>query len=335
MQIPPRFRPSALASSMTPSASGIRLVLPLLAALLLAFTALAADAQDYTSIVVFGDSLSDTGNDAHLSFEKYGVAIPGPAANYALGRFTDGRYTLPAARDYFGIWVQQLAAMFPAHPLVVDSLDGGTDYAYGAATSGQGTTVLTFTGTTLSVTVDNVGLQITDYLATHPKISDKTLFIVWGGAEDLLHATSVDQVFNAAINQLGNVQRLIDAGATQILVPNLPPLGLTPLLNGSPAEADLANAEAGLFNDVLALGLSILPDFSFGRRPHIYQLDTFSLLNQVVASPATYLLTNVTGMSQRDAAVDPDTWLFWDDLHPTTRGHNLLALAADRLLTEH
>ncbi len=33
-------------------------------------------------------------------------------------------------------------------------------------------------------------------------------------------------------------------------------------------------------------------------------------------------------------AVDPDTYLFWDDLHPTTHGHNILATAADKLLTQ-
>ncbi|MGB9078332.1 MAG: hypothetical protein WCC26_15955, partial [Terracidiphilus sp.] len=30
----------------------------------------------------------------------------------------------------------------------------------------------------------------------------------------------------------------------------------------------------------------------------------------------------------------PDTYLFWDDLHPTTRGHNILAIAAGKLLTQ-
>ena len=32
--------------------------------------------------------------------------------------------------------------------------------------------------------------------------------------------------------------------------------------------------------------------------------------------------------SSQGMAVDPDTFLFWDDLHPTTRGHNILAQTA-------
>src|ERR1700677_1050030 len=96
-------------------------------------------ARDYTSIVVFGDSLSDTGNVAHLTVAKYGVQVPGPDADYTAGRFTDGADTLPPAEKYFGVWVEQLAASFPSKPAVKDSLDGGTNYAYGFATTGDGT----------------------------------------------------------------------------------------------------------------------------------------------------------------------------------------------------
>lgn len=322
---------STQATACKPAFRGRRGIVSFTTVLLFASSAMIVHAQDYTSIVVFGDSLSDTGNVAHLTESDYGVRIPGIATDYADGRFTDGRYTTPAARDYFGVWVEQLAAMLPAKPPVVDSLDGGTDYAYGFATTGQGTGVLTLGP--LSVNVDNIGLQITDYLATHPKITKKTLFIVWGGAIDILHATSPDQVFDAGINQSLNIQRLVDAGATQFLVVNVPPLGLTPDLSGMPTQAAAATEATVLYNDVLATGLAIIRDFNIGRQLKIYQLDSFSLLEQLVASPSAYGLTNVTGMSQGNAAVDPDTWLFWDDLHPTTRGHNLLAITADRLLT--
>src|SRR3974390_337388 len=36
-----------------------------------------AQAHEYSTIVVFGDSLSDTGNELHLSLDKYGVPVPG------------------------------------------------------------------------------------------------------------------------------------------------------------------------------------------------------------------------------------------------------------------
>jgi phospholipase/lecithinase/hemolysin len=289
-------------------------------------------APDYKSIVVFGDSLSDTGNVAHLTQAKYGVQIPGPAADYTAGRFTDGADTLPPAQNYFGVWVEQLAATFPSKPRVTDSLDGGTDYAYGFATTGEGTGVFTFgPSNALSVNVDNVGQQITDYLATHPKIDDKTLFVLWGGAIDVLYATSDDDVINAGINQTLNIQRLIDAGATQFIIPNLPPLGLVPRLNGSPATSVPATEASVLYNDVLSSGVALLRLLDRERRLDLAQLDVFALFDQIVASPSTFSLANIT-MSSQGVPVDPDTYLFWDDLHPTTHGHNILALTADRVL---
>jgi phospholipase/lecithinase/hemolysin len=300
-----------------------------LLALLLTFTAVLAHAQNYTSIVVFGDSLSDTGNVADLTQAKYGVRIPGPYADYTDGRFTDGDDTIPAAQKYFGVWIEQLAAMLPAKPIISNSLNGGTDYAYGFATTGNGTGLFTFgPSDSLSVNVNNIGQQITDYLATRPVISDRTLFVIWGGAIDVLYATSADDVIEAGINQAINVQRLIDAGATRFIIPNLPPLGLVPRLNGSPTTSIPGTQASVLYNQVLAAGLDIVRDFNFGRHLRFVRLDVFSLFNQIVASPSKYALADVTTSSQGIYTLDPDTYLFWDDLHPTTRGHNILAQTA-------
>ena len=292
-------------------------------------------APDYTAIVVFGDSLSDTGNVADLTEAKYGVRIPGPDADYTDGRFTDGADTLPPAENHFGVWIEQLAATFPSRPAVKASLDGGTNYAYGFAFTGRGTSVFSFgTDDSLSVTINNIGQQITDYLATHPKINDKTLFVVWGGANDLLNATSEDDVIDAGINQTLNIQRLIDAGATQFIVPNLPPLGLVPRLSGSPATSVPATAASKLYDEVLGGGIALLRDFNFGRRLNLSQLDVFDLFDEIVATPSKYSLVNVTASSQ-GMAVDPDTFLFWDDLHPTTRGHNILAVTAAKVIAQN
>lgn len=301
-----------------------------------AFVATTAYAQtrDYTRIVVFGDSLSDTGNVAHLSEAKYGLRIPGPVADYTDGRLTDGYDTIPAAQKYFGMWVEQLAAAIPSRPEVKNSLDGGTDYAYAFAFTGNGTTELTFgESDSLSVNVNNMGQQITDYLAKHPKINNSTLFVIWGGANDLINAKSPSDIVNAATQETLDIQRLIEAGATQFLVLNLPPLGLTPRLNGSPEASAAGNGAAALFNSWLGTGLSVLHDFYPGRHVRIFQVDVFSLFMQIAAAPTAYSFTNITSTSQGNYLVDPDTYLFWDDIHPTTRGHNLLAEAAIKALS--
>ncbi len=313
--------------------SHLRILLAVAMLAALSCASLLAQVKDYSTIVVFGDSLSDTGNVAHLTQTQYGIRIPGPMVNYTDGRFTDGPDTAPSAVNYFGNWVQQFAASLPSHPEVTDSLDGGTNYAYGFATTGNGTSTLAFgTSNLFPVQVDNMGQQITDYLATHPKIDNRTLFIVWGGAIDVLYATSANDVTNAAFNEVLNIQRLISAGATQFLVVNLPPLGLTPRLNGNPTASLTASAGSLLFNTYLVTGVSVLKDLYWYRRLKVYQLNTFSLLNSIVARPSAYSLTNVKASAQGQP-VDPDMYLFWDDLHPTTRGHNILAGSATGLLT--
>jgi phospholipase/lecithinase/hemolysin len=315
-------------------------VLNLLSALLFLLTPLLIQAQetkhkpDYKTVVIFGDSLSDTGNVAHLTEDKYGVRVPGPIADYTDGRFTDGADTLPAANKYFGVWVEQLAASFPSKPAIKDSLDGGTDYAYGFAKTGSGTGVFTFgSSDELYVDVDNIGEQITTYLKTHPKIDDKTLFVIWGGANDVLDATSEDDVINAGFNQTWNIQRLIDAGATQFIVPNLPPLGLVPRLNGSPTTSIPATEASALYNQVLDDGLDLLRDLNSHKHVNLAALDVFTLFDDIVASPSKYSLADVAASSQ-GTAVDPDTYLFWDGLHPTTHGHNILAVTADAVLAK-
>ena len=70
-------------------------------------------------VIVFGDSLSDTGN----VFDVFGI----PAAPNFQGRFSNGP-----------VWVEGLAAGLGA-PAPMPSRNGGTNYAYGGAETGFGT----------------------------------------------------------------------------------------------------------------------------------------------------------------------------------------------------
>jgi phospholipase/lecithinase/hemolysin len=291
-------------------------------------------AQAYTTIVVFGDSLSDTGNFAHLSNSAYGAVIPGPIADYTAGRFTDGTDTNPAAHNFTGVWVEQLAASLTANPAIKDSLDGGLNYAVGSATTASGTTVVQYgPSNSLTVTVPNVAQQIATYLATKPTITSKTLFVVWCGANDLINATSAAQIVAAANNDVANIQTLIAAGATDILIPNLPPLGAVPRFNTIPAASAQATGAVEGYNQALAYGLSQLPAANTGKTLHLFTVDAFSLFNSILPSPAVFGLVDVTHSSQT-LAVNPDTYTFWDDLHPTTAVHHLIATTAHNALTE-
>ena len=287
-------------------------------------------AQTYTSVLVFGDSLSDTGNVAHLTQSQYTVRIPSPAFGYTDGRFTDGKDTLPAATLYTGVWIEQLAATFPAKPAVTNSLDGGTNYAYGFAFTGTGTSPLNLT-TGITVNVDNIGQQVTDYLTANPTIPANTLVVVWGGANDVINATSAADITTAVTSELTAIQRLVTAGATDLLIANLPPLGAIPRFNMT-ANSATFTAASQAFNTGLATGLAALPAANPGKTLNLKPFDVFTLFNSVIASPSTNGLINVTDKSQTDVTINPDRYFFWDDLHPTTTVHHLLAVAAAALV---
>lgn len=328
------------------SGSHVRRLLHVFPVLLVLVAAFAAQAQQYTKIVIFGDSLSDTGNDKTLFLATYGFPFPSPyflnaedtlvyTGLYTDGHFTDGKDTYPPAGLHTGVWVEQLAAALPKNPAVMPSLRGGTNYAYGYGNTLSGTTLFNVTGTPFTIVVDNVGQQIDDYLATNPTIDNHTLFIVWGGANNLTEAVGDPNapalIVDGAIAQIDNIQRLINAGATQFLVPNLPNLGSVPRFNTSPTESVAFNDASVLYNAALDSGVSLLPLLNFGRHVTIYKFDVYSLLKKIVAQPANYGLMNATNSSQ-SMAVDPDYYLFWDDLHPTTTGHNLLGQTALKLI---
>ena len=115
-------------------------------------------------------------------------------------------------------------------------------------------------------------------------------------------------------------------------MPNLPPLGLIPRLNGNAAASAAATAASAYYNIVLSNGIQSLRNSYTGKRLQIVQVDIFGLFNQIVATPSNFSLANVTDSSQGVSSLDPDTYLFWDDLHPSTHGHYIVAFNAAAML---
>src|SRR5437867_3154327 len=186
-------------------------------------------------LVVFGDSLSDTGN---VLTRTAGVYPDGGlfGGNYDPGRFTDGLSTTPATkRPYTGVWHEQLARRLGI-PVATPSelFDGarGNNWAFGGATTGDGTQVIR------GVTIDNIGKQVRDFIgSTGPDVPTNALFAVWGGGNDLINAAAAggataDGILSAEQQAVGNItteiKLLADSGATNFLWPDLPPLDKIP-----------------------------------------------------------------------------------------------------------
>ena len=287
---------------------------------------LAQATVNFSSVVIFGDSLSDTG-DFYTTASKLGAPYPGPTFNYTAGRFTDGADTTPAARAYFGVWHEQLSQMLPGVPVTASFLaSNGGNHAFGDATTANSTTAIPVGPATL--TVRNMGQQVTDYLAV-AKPTSTQLFIVFGGSNDLLQNNVLFAPATVASNVVTILQRLVTAGAVNFLVPNIPLLDV-------PGTA-LGNASVQ-YKLTLATQLATLQaTYAASGTPfHLVQLDLLTAQATALANPAAFNLpiTNLTSAAQTaGASVNPDTYLLWDGLHPTTAGHNLIAQAACSALT--
>jgi len=255
-----------------------------------------AQAPAFTQVIVFGDSLSDDGNIAHRVRDTFGFSYPSSNFNYSDYRFTDDTNTSPAANLYRFTWHEQLEKTFLGLAYAKNSLDGGTDYAFGGATTKGGTqdrTVINnpfpFSGGDFTITIDNMGKQINDYLASHATDA-KALYILWGGGNDLFDDDSAQSVIDTA-NRVGAlIVRLANAGARNFLVPNVPPLGAVPNSFGDPtrvAALDLASANyRNQLNSVVASTISGL--HATGITIQVYTFDVWLGVIRVLGQPRRY-----------------------------------------------
>jgi outer membrane lipase/esterase len=130
------------------------------------------------------------------------------------------------------------------------------------------------------------------------------------------------------------VHDLYADGARNILVANLPDLGLTPRFYNTSGQP-LATGAAVQFNTELATDLSTQLASSPGLK--IYNLNLFNLIESALATPGTYGLTDVhdqayTGdnnfAGNGSTVSNASSYLFYDSIHPTATGHSLIAAAA-------
>ena len=299
-----------------------------LMALLPAPSALAGSPNQF---IVFGDSLSDPGNAFVILRE---VTVPPfqsfvPSAPYARGalHFSNGP-----------TWVEQLSLIDQAIPSAGPALlipRVLSNYAVGGARARlPGPFDLT----------GQINRFLTDFGGKGPTAA---LYVVWIGGDDLrdaVEALAVDQsgATSVAILQqaLGAIQNALltlhGVGANNFLVLNAPDIGLTPeaLLQGPPVPY-----YATTFSYQFNVGLKqVLDGLQAALGVSIARLDVFALLHEVVAAPSRFGLTNVSAPCIALNTIvhafcsKPNDFLFWDGIHPTVAGHNIVAERASAAL---
>jgi len=267
-----------------------------------------AQAQTFSQVVAFGDSLSDVGN---VSDATLGIA---PGGDYFSGRYSNGP-----------LWVDWVANNQNV-TIPLPSRMGGKNYAHAGVITGGGNT-----NYYIFFNFPNVGTQINSYLGNNTA-SPTALYTVWGGGNDLMDNLSINT--QVVVNNLvSHVTALNDAGARFVVVPNLPPLGEIPKYRNT-SNRNAYDQLSATFNLQLKNAMTSLDS----QLPiKIYQLDVAQMFTDVLGNPAPYGLTNITSpaLSNGNVAPNQDEYLFWDDVHPTRIGHAQLGLRATDLLATH
>ena len=271
----------------------------------------------FSTTVVFGASLDDTGNSCNLSPS---ACLPPP---YATGRVSNGP-----------LWVELVAQKLGAS--VIASRTGGTNYAYSGARTG------TIAGTTQAV--PNMVQQVDSYLATAPTAyRAQALFIVNAATvgndiiDALVQGRSNPQApatsgAGAVANVAAMVGKLYAGGARNILIANSTDIGGTPLVRAQGAFASAtATALSTQFNSALAAQLPALKTASAGL--NLFLLDLGALTAEVFAAPARFNLTNITApclvtSPAISVCSAPDSYFFWDGFHPTAATGRIISQRA-------
>ena len=238
----------------------------------------AVNAQNFSGLVVFGDSNSDNGRSKYLPITKTGVVSASSAGN--------GSYTTNPGQ----VWTDQLGNKFGFLVKPSTAPGGGTNYAAG--------------GAQVSYTLPNSNIwsatsQVGAYLAsTGGRADPNALYIVWVGGNDLRTKASgpvgniISPQNNTKLDVLANqtvslVTGLSDAGAKYILVPNIRGVNTTesvaasgyPYTPGSASSKEYYSQQ--VWNGISAQGIKFIP------------ADANILYNHVVLHPERYGFVNV------------------------------------------
>lgn len=272
----------------------------------------------YSKMYVFGDSLSDSGNIYNSSPQQF-------PTYYFNGRFSNRLNWVDYLAQDLGLtpttFITQQGTPLPFPQIPTQSVN----FAFGGATTGLDNTI-----TQIAPGLQQqVGAYLGVLQATNQTADPNALYILWAGANDYLPTQATwftpPTTANQTINNISfALNSLLNAGAKQIAVANLPSLGQLPLTFGTQDETRLNNL-AQAHN--LALGQTI-NSLSQSYNARIVSLDFASLFADAVNNPGDYNFTNVNQGCLLVQCQNPDQFLFWDFIHPTTKGHQLLAKEA-------
>ena len=293
-------------------------------------------AVSYDAEYVFGDSLSDRGNLAETGIVQLGAGLP--VTNYPNppsfhDSFTNGPTAVQDLATSLGLnanpslWVtgfQDVNNLFGGA-----SYTPGTNYAVAGATSAASVAQGGFAGV-------NLPQQVGAYLgATSGKADPNALYVVLIGGNDVRNAalygnstTGAAAVTTGVMTEVGEVQALASAGARNILVTNVPNVGLIPeFAQDNPSLAAAATAYSLSYDAQLSADLAAA---SLPQGIDLSQFNLYAYNQQILADAPALGFTDTTDRCFTTTPLSPaatpqcgldgqnvNSFVYWDSIHPT------------------
>lgn len=276
-----------------------------------------AHAQTFSQLYVFGDSLSDNGNLYALTNQYL------PKAPYFNGRYTNGL-----------VWSEFLINQLgmPASAL--------HNYAFGGARSDGDTP-------------PGLLQQVESYLELASDADPDGVYFIWAGANNYLYNTdsSLGETNQTVQDVKSAIEILARRGARHFAVINLPDIGTTPWAitedrkNGSHDFSHHMSLLSNQHNILLKAYLEKLPGTlaAEGLSVTIVQVDVLAILYDAITNPQRLGLVdtseacytgNLLG-NYGETCANPESYLFWDTVHPTSTIHEELARRIKSALAEN
>ncbi|KAG5234058.1 GDSL esterase/lipase [Salix suchowensis] len=281
---------------------------------------------------IFGDSLSDVGNNMHLSKSLAQASLPWYGIDFGNGlpngRFTNGRTVADIIGDSTGL---------PRPPAFLDPsltddliLENGVNYASG------GGGILNETGGYFKSRKFFQESQYVVALGSNDFINNY-LMPVYSDSWKYNDQTFIDYLMETLEGQL---RKLHGLGARELIVFGLGPMGCIPLqrvLSTTGECQEKTNKLALAFNGASSKLLDKLSNrlanasFKFG--------DAYDVVNDVISNPYKYGFNNsdspccsfgqirpaLTCLPASTLCEDRSKYVFWDEYHPSDSANELIA----------
>ena len=300
-----------------------RMTVALLALLPLATGSAFADSgQGYSRMFVFGASFLDPGNHFAVTGETAHPPFdPMSFASYAVGghHYSNGP-------TWVEVMAQEMNLVRWAQPAYRNPVFG--NYAYGYALARDVEFPLG----------PGLGDQVQDWIGNGYctfAAMDDTLFVLdtaYFDLFDILQGADPNVVIPAMLDSIAtNIYVLHQCGARNLMVANIAPVGLSPMIPDDGSKELLNDLSMG-YNAAVQVVLSVYAGEPFNM--NISTFDLFGIFTDMATTPVSYGLTNVKetcvtfGVYENAFCKDRDGYLFWDPLHPTKVAHALMGQAA-------